>query len=76
MVGEARYRVEGNQLMLAVPRPLLGLADRPVAFDFHWSDNVPLAGTCGQYPGDVAGFLVNGDSAPNRRFDYRYKGTP
>lgn len=64
-VGEARYRVEGNQLMLAVPRALLGMAGRAVAFDFHWADNI-------QRPGDVADFLVSGDGAPNRRFDYRY----
>jgi hypothetical protein len=64
-VGEARYRVEGNQLMIAVPRGLLGLADRPVAFDFHWADNV-------QRVGAIEEFFLSGDSAPSRRFDYRY----
>ena len=37
----------------------------PFAFDFHWSDN--MGGS-----GDIAAFALNGDSAPNRRFNYRY----
>ncbi len=68
-VGEARYRVEGNQLMLAVPRALLGLGTGPVAFDFHWADNI--RGT-----GEIDDFFLNGDSAPPRRFDYRYEAVP
>jgi hypothetical protein len=65
--GEARYRVEGDQLMLAVPRALLGLADRPAAFDFHWADNI-------RGSGEIEDFFLGGDSAPSRRFDYRYDG--
>ena len=67
-VGTARYRVEGNQLMIAVPRSLIGLADCPVSFDLHWADNIPCSG-------DVADFFTHGDSAPARRFDYRYEET-
>ncbi|MGC9467536.1 MAG: hypothetical protein ACP5HS_03005 [Anaerolineae bacterium] len=65
-VGEAQYRVEGNQLMVAVPRRLLGLEKDPMAFDFHWADNI-------RGSGDIADFFVGGDSAPPRRFDYRYQ---
>jgi hypothetical protein len=71
-VTEARYRVEGNQLMIAAPRALLGLADGPVRFDFHWADNVPLPERREQRADDVDGFYVNGDHAPARRFDFRY----
>ena len=64
-VGEARYRVEGDRLMLAVPRRLGGLAGDPLSFDFHWADNIP--GT-----GQIEDFFLYGDSAPGRRFDYRF----
>jgi hypothetical protein len=37
-----------------------------VAFDFHWADNI-------QAPDDIIEFGVSGDSAPNRRFKYRYQ---
>ncbi len=72
-VGEARYRVEGREIMIAVPRALLGMADGPMAFDFHWMDNVPLPVRREQRADDVPGFFVDGDHAPARRFDYRYR---
>lgn len=58
------YRYKGNTLELAVPRKLLGLNGPSFAFDFHWCDN----------PADLAdpiSLCINGDSAPNRRFNYR-----
>jgi hypothetical protein len=64
-VGQARYRVEGCHLMLAVPRAAVSLGESPLRFDFHFADNL-------QSPGDLDDFLTSGDSAPNRRFDYRY----
>jgi hypothetical protein len=73
-VGEARYRVEGDRLMIAVPRALLGMAGGPVEFDFHWADNVPLPARREQRADDVDCFFVDGDHAPARRFDYRYPG--
>ncbi|MBN2307505.1 MAG: hypothetical protein JXR94_00955 [Candidatus Hydrogenedentes bacterium] len=64
-VGEARYRVNGNGLELALPRALVGQAEGPPAFDFHWADNI------GGF-GDVSELGVHGDSAPNRRWNYRF----
>ena len=62
-------KAEGNQMMLSVPRVKLGLTDpHHVLFDFHWADNV-------QVGGDVKDFYVNGDSAPDGRFNYRYENT-
>ncbi len=58
------YRCRGNGLELAVPRKLLGLDGGSFAFDFHWCDN-PTDLT------DPISLCVNGDSAPNRRFNYR-----
>jgi len=58
------YRYTNKALELAVPRELLGLKGLAFTFDFHWSDN----------PADLKdpiSLCVNGDSAPNRRFNYR-----
>ena len=62
-------KVEGNQMMLAVPRVKLGLTDPThVTLDFHWADNVQIGG-------DIKQLWVDGDSAPNGRFNYRYENT-
>ena len=62
-------KVEGNQMMLAVPRVKLSLTDpNHVVFDFHWADNVQIGG-------DIKGLWVDGDSAPDGRFNYRYENT-
>jgi hypothetical protein len=66
LVGTASYRREGNQLMIQVPRNLIGQArSREASFDFKWADNVGGAG-------DISNFFLHGDVAPNRRFNYRY----
>lgn len=59
------YKVTGNQMMLAIPRSSLGETTDPVTFDFHWADNFQT--------NDIADFGVDGDSAPDRRFNYRYQ---
>lgn len=59
------YRVSGNKMEIAVPRSQLGQGGSNVAFDFHWADNI-------QVTDDITEFFVSGDSAPDRRFDYRY----
>jgi hypothetical protein len=66
-VAHVSYRVEGNQLMLAIPRSALGLTEpvRPVRLDFTWADNTGCQG-------DIATFALNGDVAPTGRFNYRY----
>lgn len=59
------YRYAGAELELAVPRAALGLKGKTFAFDFHWCDN----------PADLEdpiSLCTDGDSAPNRRFNYRY----
>ena len=63
--GAALWRAEGARLMLAVPRSALGLEQGQPAFDFHWADNI-------QRPGEIEQFFISGDSAPARRFNYRY----
>ena len=46
---------------------MLGLQKVPVALDFKWSDNLPVAP-------DAMDFYTQGDVAPNARFNYRYSG--
>lgn len=63
-VASLDYRYKGKALEVAVPRSLLGLRDYGFTFDFHWIDN----------PEDLVdpiSLCTHGDSAPNRRFNYR-----
>ena len=62
----ADFRYEGNQMEIKVPRSILGLTKGSVAFDFHWADNI-------QNLDNVIEFALHGDSAPNRRFNYRFQ---
>jgi len=61
------YRVSGNQMEISIPRSDIGQGSGldAVAFDFHWSDNI-------QTNNDIIEFAISGDSAPDRRFNYRY----
>jgi hypothetical protein len=64
-VARIDYRYEGSKLELAIPRNILGLTAEKFTFDFKWSDN----------PADLNNIIslcVNGDAAPNRRFNYRF----
>ena len=63
---DVRFRVEGNQMHLAVPREALGLPQDPVTFDFKWIDNVKL-------PDDLTVLYLDGDTAPLGRFRFRYR---
>ena len=52
------------ELELAIPWKPLGLRSPPARLDFKWADN------CLQ-TGDWTDFTLNGDAAPNDRFNYR-----
>ncbi len=58
---ELSYKYEGNELMIEIPRELLGSS----TFDFHWTDNVPVSG-------EIGDFFLKGDNAPERRSNYRF----
>ncbi|MBI3851611.1 MAG: hypothetical protein HY298_15235 [Verrucomicrobia bacterium] len=64
-----KFRVQGNELQLAIPRAALGppKGSTRLHLDFKWTDNL-------QHPGDILDFLVSGDVAPDGRFKYRYDG--
>ncbi|NJM37027.1 MAG: hypothetical protein HC845_03650 [Akkermansiaceae bacterium] len=58
------YAVNGANLEFSLPRALFKSADK-LSFDFKWADNQ-------QKDGDILEFAINGDAAPDRRFNYRY----
>lgn len=60
------FRAAGNELELQIPLSAIG--HRPgerISLGFHWADNIPSRT-------DITAFSTGGDSAPNRRFNYRY----
>lgn len=65
-VSDITYRKSGNKLELEIPRSELGLTKSQFTVDFKWSDN----------PKDLIdpiSFCTEGDTAPNRRFNYRFQ---
>ncbi len=65
-IARVALKVQGNELMLAVPRGALALpAGGEMAFDFKWWDNP-------QDPGDIMDAYLSGDAAPEGRFNFRY----
>jgi len=64
--GGVMYRVDGCEMELAIPRKALGLdSPGPLRFNFKWADNIQSF--------DPVEFIINGDTAPNGRFAYRYQ---
>lgn len=65
-VVKLQITVQGNELMIAVPRAALGDPHGAgAALDFKWWDNA-------QKPGDIMDVYLSGDAAPDGRFNYRY----
>lgn len=64
--GRVPLRFEGNRLELAVPRPLVGLAGRPVDIELKWADNI-------QKEDRLMDFYLSGDVAPSGRFNYLFR---
>ena len=65
-IGDAHYAVQGNRMELSVPRKLVNQSESTPCFDFHWADNI-------QSFDSVAELGLNGDHAPNRRWNYRFQ---
>jgi hypothetical protein len=55
----APFKAKGNELELVLPRGLVH-----TTFDFKWCDNIAPQG-------DAVRFTLDGDAAPNDRFNYR-----
>lgn len=65
-IANAAYRVNGNGIEISLARETIDETDGAPAFYFHWADNI-------QSFGDVSELGLNGDSAPNRRWNYRFE---
>ncbi|MDR3690986.1 MAG: hypothetical protein P4L46_16525 [Fimbriimonas sp.] len=63
-VADIRYVARANEMELAIPRSVLGVHSLPATIDFKWADH------CFQ-KGDWTDFVLNGDAAPDDRFNYR-----
>jgi hypothetical protein len=63
--GSAEYKINGKVLQIKVNRSVLGLDGKQLNFEFKWSDNC-------QNDGNIMDFYVNGDAAPDGRFNYVY----
>ena len=71
-VGEVDLHLDGQYLTLAVPREMLQLTGNATyTLDFKWADNLPYTETAC----DSMWFYDMGDTAPNERFNYRYKAS-
>ena len=68
LVKRVQFACEGNKLMLQIRKSDLAMAS-DVDFDFKWIDNIPMSST------EILDFIVDGEAAPNGRFNYRYKGS-
>ena len=63
-VADIPMRYAENHIELTIPRNLLNLTGDKFTFDFKWADNpAELA--------DPISLCTDGDTAPNRRFNYR-----
>ena len=58
---EIGCKIGDSEMEIAIPRNLL---ENPTRFDFKWCDNI-------QQTGLWSDFTINGDSAPNDRYNYR-----
>ncbi|MBQ9151420.1 MAG: hypothetical protein IJX72_04145, partial [Clostridia bacterium] len=64
-VTEVAYTVDGNRMVVTIPRSALGLGEGYCTVNFKWSDNM-------QVDGDIMDFYTNGDVAPGARFKYSF----
>lgn len=62
---DVKAYIAGNRLVITIPRKALGLKGNAMTFDFKWADNP--AGL-----DSPIGLATGGDTAPNRRFNYRF----
>lgn len=59
------YKYAGNEMELSLPRVAVMMDSAIPAFYFHWADNP-------QQLNDITTFFTDGESAPDRRFNYYF----
>lgn len=65
IAAEVDYKLSGNEMMIKIPRSVLGVISDVVDIEFKWNDNM-------QVQGDIMDVYTNGDTAPVGRFAYHY----
>jgi len=66
--GDIKYAMHGNQMEFALLRSSVGMDQSDPGFLFKWADNpIDLS--------DVTTFFMNGDAAPDRRFNFHFGRT-
>ena len=63
--GTVPYAAKGCELELSIPAQWLGVKGSAASFDFKWADNPSDLD-------DIISLCTSGDTAPNRRFNYRF----
>ena len=63
--GEAKFRVYGNQMMVSVPKSVLGLSGTGISLNFKWADSRTAYSV-------VTDYYTLGDTMPYGRFNYAY----
>ncbi len=61
------YRRDGKEMMISIPRKVLGIEKGSFELHFQWADHTGKQET-------VEDFYLHGDSAPYGRFSYTYRG--
>ena len=68
-IGEVKYRVEGNEMMISVPQALLGINDyKKIYIEFKWAD-----ADKGVKYSQMEDFYLYGDVAPLGRLNWIYQ---
>lgn len=62
------YFVNGSEMELSIPRSAVTMDKSTPEFYFHWSDNA-------QQLKDITCFFTDGESAPDRRFNYNFSSS-
>jgi hypothetical protein len=65
--GDAAYQVYGNQMMIAVPKNMLGISGNTITLEFKWADSREAYES-------LEDFYENGDAMPIGRFNYQFNG--
>jgi len=63
-VGECDYREGNSEIELRIPKSAVGISIGGGEINFKWCDNILQTG-------DWSDFTINGDAAPNDRYNYR-----
>ncbi|QRR02156.1 hypothetical protein [Dyadobacter sandarakinus] len=61
--GKVTHQVQGNRMMISIPRSSLKNLNTPLNLEFKWSDNM-------QADDEPLDWYVNGDAAPGGRFNF------